>query len=371
MSYPLSEPGLPLQEAVVWGPFPLRRARLVSGLAILAMGLLILLLGQQRHVLTCARSGVLAEQCEWRTGLRERSVRRFPLSALRLSRVVYSQTSNKGHVTHWGQLILDIGGRERAMPRQEVAAADASAGRLRTFLSDPAQQELRIDTGMQVGVLLMGGAFALAGAWLLYSVWYGRRRFRLTWDALTQQLSMQLLWPPGIAKGPPQTWTLPKPVEVEISWEEVQDAFTSSRSPGPRGGRLLVRLQHGGSEALLPAPMPGYRVHIRAAEGLRALLRCPPRSPDAAARIEDAYAAERPKLGPGWTGLGGQIAVTWLGACCGALAGIALGGVLGLLLGAIKLSDSADGPWFFGGMFGGIAAGIALAWRLLLRPDER
>lgn len=371
MAYELPDAGLPLEDAVVWGPFPLRRARLVGGLAILAMGLLFLLVGVQRQVLSCARSGALAEQCEWRTGLRERSVRRFPLSSLQLVRVVYTQTSNKGHVTHWGQLILDIGGREKALARQEVAAADASAARLRAFLGDPTQQELRIDTGIHVAMLLFGGAFALGGLWMLHSVWYGRRRFRFTWDGLTQQLSMQLLWPPGLAKGPPQTFTLQRPVEVEISWEEVKDAFSSSRSPGPRGGRLLVRLQHGGSETLLPYPLPGYRVHIRAAERLRALLRCPPRSADAAARIEDTYEAERPKLGPGWTGISGKIAVTWLGACCGALLGIAASGVLGLLLGAIKLSDSADGPWFFGGMIGGIAGGIALAWRLLLRPDER
>ncbi len=371
MSFQLPDPGLPLEDAVVWGPFPLRRARLASGLAILAMGLLFLLMGLQRQILFCARSGALAEQCEWRTGLRERSVRRFPLSALQLVRVVYTQTSNKGHVSRWGQLILDIGGSEKAFPRQEAAAADASAAQLREFLSDKARPELRIDTGVQVGVLIVGGAFAAGGVWLLYSVWYGRRRFRFTWDGLTQQLSMQLLWPPGIAKGPPQTFTLQRPVEVEIGWEEVKDAFTSSRSPGPRGGRLRVHLQHGGSEALLPYPLPGYRVHIRAAERLRALLRCPPRTAEAAARIEDAYAAERPKLGPGWTGISGQIAATWLGACCGALLGIAASGVLGLLLGAIKLRDSADGPWFFGGMIGGIACGIALAWRLLLRPDER
>ena len=371
MSYQLPDPGLPLEDAVVWGPFPLRRARLVSGLAILAMGLLFLLVGLQRQILSCARSGALAEQCEWRTGLRERGIRRFPLSSLQLLRVVYTQTSNKGHVTHWGQLIFDIGGHERAFARQEAAAADASAAQLREFLSDKARMELRIDTGVQVGVLIVGGAFASAGLWLLYSVWYGRRRFRFTWDGLTQQLSMQLLWPPGIAKGAPQTWTLQRPVEVEISWEEVQDAFTSARSPGPRGGRLRVLLQHGGSETLLPYPLPGYRVHIRAAERLRALLRCPPRSAAAAARIEDTYAAERPKLGPGWTGIGGQIAATWLGASCGALLGIATSGLLGLFLGAIKLRDSADGPWFFVGMIGGIACGIALAWRLLLRPDER
>lgn len=356
---------------MVWGPFPLRRARLAGGLAILGMGLMMILVGLQHHVLTCARSGALAGQCQWQTGLRARHVRHFPLAALKSVRIVQTQTSNKGHVTRWGQLMLQIGDREYALARQHEAEAETSAARLQDFLRDPAQPALRIDTERSLVACGIGLAFALGGAWLLHSVWYGRRRFRFTWDAMAQTLSMQLHWPLGFAVGPPVTWTLQRPVEVELSWEEVTDAFTSQRSPGPRGARLLVRLANGESQALLPRPLPGYGVHIRAAEQLRSLLGCPPRSPASAASIEAAYAAARPQLGPGWTGIGGRIAATWLGACCGSLLGIATSGVIGLLLGAIKLSDSADGPWFFVGMIGGIAAGVALAFRLLLRPDLR
>ena len=371
MPYQLPESALLPREAVTWGPFPLRRARLAGGVAIFALSVVLLLAGLQRHVLTCARSGTLSGECEWQTGLRDSSVRRFPLAALASVRVAYTQTQHKGHVTNWGQLVLSVDGRERMLLRQAAAEADQAAARLQAFLRDPEQKELRLDTGWSLPMLGLGAAFALAGGGMLYSVWYGRRRFRFTWEAAAQQLSMQLQWPLGIDVGAKVTFSLASPVDVEISWEEVKDAFSSSRSPGARGGRLHVRPARGESTTLLPQPMPGYRVHIVAAEQLRRLLGCPERSAAEATRTEAAYAAERPQLGPGWTGSGGRVAATWLGACCGALLGIAISGLLGLMLGLVKMSDSTDGPWFFGGMLGGIAGGVALAWRLLLRPDER
>ena len=356
--------------AVAWGPFPLRRARLAGGLGAVAMALLMIVSGLYRHTVTCARSGALAEQCEWQTSFRPSFTRRFPLTALRAVRVIYSETTNKGHTTHWGELTLDISGRELSLRRQPVAGADANAATLQAFLRDPAQQTVRIDTGREVGMLVIGGVFALMGSALLYSVWYGRRRFTFTWDRGTQQLAMQLYWPLGIAVAPPVTWSLREPSEVEIHWEEVKDWLSSARSPGPRGGRLQVRLASGSLVDLLPRPMPGYGVHIRAAEQLRHLLGCRP-SAEAAARIAATYESERPRIGPGWTGITGRIAATWLGVCCGSLLGLGIGGALAVLLGFVKLSDSAGGPWFTGSALSGAAAGVALAWRIFLRPDER
>ena len=357
--------------AVIWGPFPLRRARLLGGLALLPMALLMVFMGLQHQVVTCARSGVLAEQCTWQGGLRDSSVRRFPLAALRSVQVTYTETMNKGRTTHWGQVVLDISGRSVTMHRQKAADADENAAALQTFLRSPAQQAVRIDTGWSVGMLVLGGVFALMGAALVRSVWNGRRRFRFTWDASTQQLAMQPQSPLGTEIGSPATWSLREPVEVEIQWGEVKDFFTSSRSPGPRGGRLVVRLASGSTVELLPAPMPGYGVHLRAATELRRLLRCAPAAAAEAARLAASYESARPQLGPGWTGISGRIAATWLGACCGSVLGMAISGVLAVLLGFVKLSDNADGPWFFGGLIGGVVVGVALAWRLLLRPDER
>ena len=112
MPYQLPEADLSPEAAVVWGPFPLRRARLAGGLLIVALAAMLGVVGLQRHILACERAGAGGGQCEWQTGLGASSVRRFPLAALRSVRVAYSQTSNKGHVSRWGQLVLNIEGRE-------------------------------------------------------------------------------------------------------------------------------------------------------------------------------------------------------------------------------------------------------------------
>src|ERR1700710_1148992 len=101
--------------AVVWGPFPLRRARLFGGLGTLVFALVMMLVGLQRQRVSCARSGALAEQCEWQSGIAGRSVRRFPLRSLQAVRVEYSETTNKGHTTRWGQLMLRLPERELAL----------------------------------------------------------------------------------------------------------------------------------------------------------------------------------------------------------------------------------------------------------------
>jgi len=72
----------------------------------------------------------------------------------------------------------------------------------------------------------------------------------------------------------------------------VTDFFTSSRAPGPRGGRLQVRLAGGSTVVLLPYPMVGYRVHLLAADQLRHLLRLPSPAINEAAQIAAEYKAE-------------------------------------------------------------------------------
>ena len=58
---------------------------------------------------------------QWRTACASAGIQRFPL-LLQLLRVVYLQTSNKGHDSLTG-LIFDIGGHERASLQEAAAAA--------------------------------------------------------------------------------------------------------------------------------------------------------------------------------------------------------------------------------------------------------
>ena len=219
-----------------------------------------------------------------------------------------------------------------------------------------------------MGVLIVGGAFATAGLWLLFGL--------VRTPALPLHLGRSdaaavdaALVAPRIAKGAPQTWTFTAAGRVEDQLGEVQDAFTSTL-PSPRGGRLRVLLQHGGSDAIAvsAAGLPGAYPRRRAAAGA---LRCPPRSAAAAAR---ASKIPMPQSSPSSTGMDGDRR-----SDCRHLARRILRRTArhrhkraaGSFLKRHQLRDSADGPWFFVGMIGGIACGIALAWRLLLRPDER
>jgi hypothetical protein len=115
----------------------------------------------------------------------------------------------------------------------------------------------------------------------------------------------------------------------------------------------------------------GYGVHVRAAEKLRTLLGCAPRSPEDRARIEAEALAARPVPSPHWTSTGGKFAAAWLGVCTGSLIGLAVSATFAVALRFQKLSDDAGGIWFFGGVFGGAAFGVWLVFRLTQRADER
>lgn len=369
-----------VEREVRWGPFPLRGWRLVSGLGLSAIGILCCVFGLLRSTLSCARTGALAGQCELsRSGFD--APRRFPIESLRELKVAYSETRNKGRVTRHGRILIPVlpGGRAIALQSEGRDAADRNAAALRTFAGDPAAQQIAIATERPYAMLIIGGLMALMGVSFLYSVIAGRRRFLFQWDALTRQLEVRLVWPLGLGSGAPKTVSIDSPQDVEICWERVEDFWTSSRSPGPPGGWLRIRAAGGRTLDLSLTALglgkgraqPGYRVHLRAAEALRRLLRCPPRSAEEDARVTASYEKAKPQAAPGFQGAGGKAAVVWLGACCGSLVGLAVSGSLAVGLGFKKLSDDAGGLWFFLGILLGAAAGIAVAWRLTQVPDER
>lgn len=365
---------------VRWGPFPLRGWRLLSGLGLSAIGILCCLFGLVHSTLRCARTGELAGQCELsRSGFD--APRRFPLGNLRELKVVYSETRNKGRVTRNGRILIPVlpGGSPSALQSEGRDAADRNAAALRAFAEDPAAQQIAIATERPSMMLIIGGLMALMGFSFLYSVIAGRRRLLFRWDAPTRQLEVRLLWPLGLGAGAPKTVSIDAPQDVEICWERVEDFWTSTRSPGPPGGWLRIRAAGGRKVDLSLTALglgkgraqPGYRVHLRAAEALRRLLRCPPRSAEEDARVAASYEKAKPQVAPGFQGAGGKAAAVWLGACCGSLLGLAVSGSLAVGLGFKKLSDEAGGLWFGLGVLLGAAAGIAIAWRLTQVLDER
>jgi hypothetical protein len=350
----------------------LRRARLLVGLTMFGMMAIIGVLALLQDTLTCARSGQMAGSCRWQGGVLGNRQRVFPLASLREVRVERTQTSNKGRTTRWGAVALQIGKRELVMLRESESLAEAHVAALQAFLASQDAPEIRLETERSPAWLIPLAFFALAGFGLLYSVWAGRRRFRCTFNGLAQQLIVQAEWPLGIAVGAPRTVELRNPLEVEVEWgNAATDFFTPARMPGPRGGRLRVRLKDGQEIWLDEKRWPGYRVHIAAAEELRMLLGCPLRTTAQADRVAAEHEAARPRPAATWTSFGGKVATAWLGVCCGSLLGIFAGAIGAITIGGQKASDSADGPFFFGGMFLGMFAGVALAWRFTQRGDER
>lgn len=362
---------------VTWGPFPLRRARLAVGLAVVVFGCLMGFIALLHDTLTCRRGEGGAGECMYESGGRRDRTLRFPLSAVAETGVRYTETRSKGSVTRWGQLVLRIKtpDRERdlVLTRELAEYADPHERELKDFLATPSRGQLRIETQRYTPLVVFALILGLVGLGVLWSVLSGRRRYLLTWDDIGQELWVQPEWPLGIRLGfgAPARHPLRRPVEVEVGWGHVSDFFTHARSVGPRGGSLSIRLEDGSTVSLSERPLLGYGVHLRAAAALRDLLGCPRRSAVDEDRIEATSQAARPEPPAGMQGFGGKIATVWIGTCTGSLLGIFVGALLALTVGHQKSTDMAGGPYFYGGMMAGIAGGVWLAWRVTQNPDLR
>lgn len=365
---------------MTWGPFPLRRARLAVGLAVVVFGLFMGFIALLHDTLTCTRgsdSDGAAGECVYESSGRSNRKLRFALSAIAGTSVRYTETRSKGNVTRWGQLALHLKMQERerelVLSRELAEYADPHERELKDFLATPSRQELRIETQRYTPLVVFALILGLVGLSVLWSVLSGRRRFRLTWDDIGQELWVQPEWPLGIRTAAPTRLPLGKhrPVEVEVSWGHVSDFWTNARTVGPRGGSLSIRLEDGSTVALSERRLLGYEVHLRAAAALRELLGCPRRSAVDEDKLEAANLAARPEPPAGMQGFGGKLAAVWLGACTGSLLGIFAGALLALTVGHQKSTDLAGGAYFFGGMVAGIAGGVWLAWRVTQNPDLR
>lgn len=364
-------PSASAEPFVVWGPFPLRRLRLLSGAALLTIALFVGYIGTLRDSVRCARVGPAAGQCQFLGGARGNTRHDFAIAALTAVGVKRTESHHRGRSTPRGQVVLYVAGREITLRTESPQAAEEHAAELRNFTAHADVQSVAIATERvwwgYVFVALMG----LFGGGLLYSVVAGRRRFRLSYNSSLQSLEIARQWPFGIADGPIETLSLRHPVEVEIDWGRVEDFFTSSRNPGASGGRLFVRLADGNRVPIAARLWPGYGVHLRAAERLRVHLLCPQRTLEQRQRAIAAYEGARPRPAPQWTSSGGKVATAWLGACVGSLLGLFLSASIAVAFRLQRVSDPAGGFWFWLGVLGGAVAGVWLAFRVTQRADER
>jgi hypothetical protein len=204
------------ESTVVWGPFPLRRARLLIGLGCLAFALLVGWIGTIRDSITCARRGPLAGQCEWRGGARGSNQKSFALSSVLAVSVKYTESHRRKQTVKRGEVVVVTTGGEIHMRRETPEAAEENVETLRRFVRQGELDAVRIVTRREPWMILFVAAIGLFGMGTLYSVLAGRRRFRCTWNGFTQQLVVQREWPFGIITSEPVTLTLTKPSAVEI-----------------------------------------------------------------------------------------------------------------------------------------------------------
>lgn len=362
---------LAADSVVIWGPFPLRRARLCIGLALLGLAILMGWIGTIRDSISCARRGPRAGQCELRGGARGDPLQSFELSSITDVSVKYTESHRRKQTVKRGEVVVHLASGELHMKRETPQGAEANVEALRSFLRNANADTVHVVTQREWWGIIFVGMFGLGGAGMLYTVLAGRRRIRCTWNSFTQQLTVQREWPLGIFTSEPQTLTLKRPASVDIAWGRVDDFFSSSRSPGPPGGRLCVTCEGGESQSIDPETWFGYGVHVRAAEQLRSLLGCAPKTPAERERIEAANRAAKPMPSPQWTTAFGKVALAWLGICTGSLIGLAISATIAVGFRFQKSSDPAGGFWFVSGVFGGAALGVWLVFRLALNPDER
>src|SRR5688572_13015355 len=147
------------ESAVVWGPFPLRRARLLIGLACLAFALLVGWIGTIRDSITCARRGPLVGECEWRGGARGNSQKRFALSSVIEVSVKYTESHRRRQTVKRGEVVVLTTAGEIHMRRETPEAAEENVETLRHFLRQGELDAVRIATHRELWLIIFVAAF--------------------------------------------------------------------------------------------------------------------------------------------------------------------------------------------------------------------
>lgn len=356
--------------AVWWGPFPLRFLRLIGGLVILGMTLLTGYSGTRFDSLICTRDESPIAQCEFHNGRHRERDERFTLSSLHAVAALPTEAHARGRSEVRGQVVLFLGDHEIRMLSESPRIAQRHAEAIENFRQHSDVMRVKIATERELYGLFAMVLMGAAGITLLGSVIASRRRFRCAFDDARQQLIVQQEWPFGISLGDAERFDLKQPQDVDVDWGEVEDSNPTLRAPS-KGGRLVVRFADGRQLPLSRHRFIGYRIHIEAAEALRALIGCPARSSIARETFIAANERARPQPSPFWTSLFGKIAAVWIGGCCGSLLGILVGVTLSLQTGLHKATDPVGGPWYFGGLSIGLFGGIAFAWSLTQHTDAR
>jgi hypothetical protein len=336
---------------VTHGPFPIRAGRLIAGIVAGAMAALLLVFVSMPDTLRCEALGGDCTVTRF-----ARPPARYPRSSVLGVKVVLRRGS-KGVMR--GKPLLQIA-EQPELPLTEVDPDDAEQFErsVEDGLAASTPFELRLRQPLAFGlfgVLLLG-----FGAGAIYTALRGIGRYHLEVRPLENVVSVTRLLL-GIPRSRVGVATNDV-VDVEVEWRRDKDFLHNRHHTGDIEGRLVLVTRDGEGRPLSTSFHRGYTLHQRAAEQLRALLRCPPRSEAQTLRAEAEARAFYPA--PGFIQNAGNLGAVWLGLCCGSVAGMGLYAAFALVTGLAKGSDPVTENMAIFGAGGGALAGAAFMLHL-------
>jgi hypothetical protein len=254
-------------------------------------------------------------------------------------------------------LRLTDGGRI-SLDRAELAEAEAQVQQAREVIAGQ-RERFRYDSGDKRWLALVSAALYLAGLALVVDTLWRRQALPLKVEG-----GLLLLHEPGRwwRRLPPRSFPLSEVTDVIVRWHQVR--APAQKTPALWGATL--DLVHSGrhTEPLTTIPRDGLMAHYDAAATLKALLELPPGAPRE--RCPEEALASMPLQG-----LNMLLPMIWLGLCCGLLGGMALYGLVKIIVDPAAL-DRNVGPdaLVFAG-FSAVAVASLLGGIVLARRRER
>lgn len=337
------EPGWrPRAGSVAYGPFPVRKGRLLGSFAALLVAVIAATIALQEEQLTCTADA----RCVLGSTLVPSSPS-LPSSPLR--RVSVAIVSGSKGAKHGVVVLAFDDGREVRLLQVTPAEAEDAAREIRSGIEAKRPIDVTVH-GPRIALVFTLGAAAM---WLtmLYSALkgLGRMRLELVQDGAGLRVRRRVL---GIPLGAREL-SLEGVTDVRVETGTLGEMWlTRGQAPSP-AARLVAVDRSGESRPITDRVFPGQAVHLRAASDLRALLGFE-RQPGG---VEDQLVS-LPKI---ITPLSTRIAFAWIGVTVGSLLCVAAFGLLGLAFGLLRANDTMEGAVLGGGGIVGAASGIFLA----------
>ncbi len=331
-------------QRIVYGPFPIRAWRLLAAVIPLFLGLVFTLSGLKSQTLECRREGDIV--CE-AVGFLAPDWRLTGTPSVRIETL----RRGKGQGKEYGTVILESGGATARLMEVSGDEARELAARVRAWTTST-EPHLREDlSGSRWALLTLPIALA-AFVSLLRSAFSGAGRLILEVGADALRVTRRLF---GVSV---RSWelSLARVEDVKVVWGREPKDFWLSKGQSPRElGSVCLVTKEGELRDVSAGGFPGRTLHLRAAAALRAALDLPPLP----GGVESELAAsESAPERPAWASrVGSRIGYAWVGACCGAILGMAAFGIGGFAVGVVP-RKAALPTWVMRGALLGAASGV-------------